>query len=86
MGCFWPVPGECGRAVPPGSLFLSLDGGSPAVTLSMRDLGYGLAFFWPLAPPEPCCQSTKPASHTGLTCSRTDHVLLIPSQGPPSLD
>lgn len=56
------------------------------MTLSMRDLGYGLAFFWPLAPPEPCCQSAKPASHTGLTCSRTDHVLLIPSQGPPSLD
>lgn len=84
-GLFLANPRRMWEGSVQGPLFLSLDGGSPAVTFSMCDLECDLAFLWALAPPEPCCQRTKPASHTGLSCSRTNHVLLIPSQGPPSL-
>lgn len=52
---------------------------------SMCDLGCGLAFLWALAPPEPCCQSSKPASHAGLSCLRANQVFFIPSQRPPLL-
>lgn len=67
IGCFCQVARECRRAVPRGPLFLSLGGDNPAVTLSMCDLGCGLAFLWALASPEPCCQSTEPVSHVGLS-------------------
>lgn len=85
IGCFWQmqenVGGQC-----PGGLSSSLSGENPAVTLLMCDFGCGLAFLWALAPPEPCCQSTEPVSHAGLSRSRTKQVLLIPSRRSPLLD
>lgn len=71
--------------MPRGPLFLSLDRDNPAVTLSMCDLGCGLAFLWALAPPEPCSHSTEPVSHVGLSHTRTNQVTFLPSQRPPLL-
>lgn len=77
MVCFWPVVGACGRAVPSSCHWME----RTQLRLSMCDLGCGLAFLWALAPPEPCCQSTKPASHAGLSCSEPTRSPSSPARG-----
>lgn len=86
MGRSWPVLGRMGQGSAQRPLSChwaerwrepSCD--SPYVTLDV---------VWSFSGPwlsEPCCQSTEPASHTGLSCCRANQVLLVPSQRPPLL-
>lgn len=70
------VGGQC--PVAPLPIIERSGGESPAVTLSVRPwMRFGLSLG--LCSPEPCRQSTRPASHTRLSCSRANQVLPKPS-------